>query len=70
MPQIVPKDKGMRLGAMPAGLRGKMRWPRQRPQGAVVPQVVPKEEGARLACDARRLRAEMQRYSPLRRKRA
>ena len=69
-PQVAPKDKGMRLGAMPAGLRSKMRWPRRRPQGAVAPQVAPKDKGARLACGARRLRAEMRCYSPLRRKRA
>ena len=62
-PQVAPKDKGMRLGAMPAGPRAEMRCPRQRPQGAVVPQVGPKVEGARLACGARRLSAEVRHLS-------
>lgn len=65
MPQVAPKDKGMRLRAMPAGLRGKMRWPRQRPQGAVAPQVASKDKGARLACGARRLGGQDAALQPL-----
>ena len=58
MPQVAPKDKGMRLGAMPAGSKRNTPPPRH-PQGAVAPQVGSKEGGARLACGARRLKAEM-----------
>ncbi len=64
-PQVAPKDKGMRLGAMPAGLRSKMRWSRRRPQGAVAPQVAPKDKGARLACGARRLEGQDAALQPL-----
>ena len=64
-PQVAPKDKGMRLGAMLAGLRSKMRWPRRRPQGAVAPQVASKDKGARLVGGARRVGGNSAGLQPL-----